>query len=162
MNTKPVYLTAEGLQKLKTELHELVTVDRPRVAARIHEAQLDGDLSENAEYHAAREKQSFTEARINDLESKLGAAEVIEPPTSGDRVTFGSTVRLEDEAGKGSRYQIVGSEETDPARGRISIMAPLARTLIGKKVGDTVTAELPGGKKTFEILAANFPWDEKA
>jgi len=71
-------------------------------------------------------------------------------------------VRLEDEAGKGSRYQIVGSEETDPARGRISIMAPLARTLIGKKVGDTVTAELPGGKKTFEILAANFPWDEKA
>ena len=77
-------------------------------------------------------------------------------------MTFGSTVRLEDEQGKQSRYQIVGSEETDPARGRISIMAPLARTLIGKKVGDTVTAELPAGKKTFEILGANFPWDEKA
>ncbi len=91
-----------------------------------------------------------------------GAAEVIEPPTSGDRVTFGSTVRLEDETGKESRYQIVGSDETDPARGRISVMAPLARTLIGKKVGDTVTAQLPGGKKTFEILAANFPMDGTA
>jgi transcription elongation factor GreA len=98
------------------------------------------------------------EARINDLESKVGSAEVIEPPTSGDRVTFGSTVRLEDQSGKESRYQIVGSEESDPASGRLSIMAPLARALIGKKVGDTVTAQLPGGTKTFEILEANFPW----
>src|SRR5215813_1257831 len=104
----------------------------------------------------------FVAARLADLEGKVGAAEVIEPPTSGDRVTFGSTVRLEDDSGKESRYQIVGSEETDPARGRISIMAPLARTLIGKKVGDTVTADLPGGKKNFEILEANFRWDEKA
>ena len=92
----------------------------------------------------------------------MGTAEVIEPPTSGDRITFGSTVRLEDEAGKETRYQIVGSEEADPGNGRISIMAPLARTLIGKKVGDTVTAQLPGGKKTFEILEANFPWAEQA
>jgi len=154
-------MTLRGAELLRVELHRLKTVERPANSLAIAEARAHGDLSENAEYHAAREKQSFTEARINDLESKLGAAEVIEPPTSGDRVTFGSTVRLEDESGKVSRYQIVGSEETDPARGRISIMAPLARTLIGKKVGDTVIAQLPGGKKTFEILEANFPWPEK-
>ena len=94
-----------------------------------------------------------------DLETKVGAAEVIEPPTSGVRVTFGSTVLLEDEAGKEVRYQIVGSDEAEPPKGRISILAPLARTLIGKSVGDTVTAQLPGGKKTFEILKANFPWE---
>ena len=88
----------------------------------------------------------------------MSTAEVIDPPTSGDRVTFGSTVRLEDQDGKETLYQIVGSEETDPTRGRISVMAPLARTLIGKKVGDSVEAQLPGGKKRFEILAANFPW----
>ena len=86
------------------------------------------------------------------------AAEVIDPPTSGDRVTFASTVLLEDENGKKLRYQIVGSDETDPSRGRISIMAPLARTLIGKKVGDSVVVALPAGKKRFEILEANFPW----
>ena len=89
---------------------------------------------------------------------KVGNAEVIEPPTSGDRVTFGSTVLLEDEGGKEIRYQIVGSDETDPARGRISVLAPLARTLIGKSVGDRVTAQLPAGKKTFEIVKANFAW----
>ena len=155
-------MTAAGYAVLEQELKHCQAVERPRIIQQITDARSHGDLSENAEYHAAREKQSFIEARINDLEGKLGNAEVIEPPTSGDRVTFGSTVRLEDEGGKQSRYQIVGSEETDPARGRISIMAPLARTLIGKKVGDTVTAELPGGKKTFEILGANFPWDEKA
>ena len=88
----------------------------------------------------------------------MSTAEVIDPPTSGDRVTFGSTVRVEDQDGKETLYQIVGSEETDPTRGRISVMAPLARTLIGKKVGDSVEAQLPGGKKRFEILAANFPW----
>ena len=160
MNTKPVYLTAEGLKKLKGELNELITVDRPRVAARIHEAKLDGDLSENAEYHAAREKQSFTEGRINELDGKVGAAEVIDTPTSGDRVTFASTVRLEDEKRKEVRYWIVGSDEADPAKGRISVLSPLARTLIGKRVGDSVTAQLPGGKKTFEILEVNFPWRE--
>ena len=89
----------------------------------------------------------------------MGGAEVIDPPTAGDRVTFGSSVLLADETGKEFRYQIVGSDETDPARGKISILAPLARTLIGKSVGDTVTALLPGGKKTFEILKANFPWE---
>jgi transcription elongation factor GreA len=151
-------MTREGHNRLKEELDRLKRVERPAITRAIAEARAHGDLSENAEYHAAREKQSFVEARINDLESKVGSAEVIEPPTSGDRVTFGSTVRVEDQTGKESRYQIVGSEESDPASGRLSIMAPLARALIGKKVGDTVTAQLPGGTKTFEILEANFPW----
>ena len=151
-------MTREGHNRLKEELDRLKRIERPAITRAIAEARAHGDLSENAEYHAAREKQSFVEARINDLEGKVGSAEIIEPPTSGDRVTFGSTVRLEDQGGKESRYQIVGSEESDPASGRLSIMAPLARALIGKKVGDTVTAQLPGGTKTFEILEANFPW----
>jgi transcription elongation factor GreA len=153
-------MTRPGHARLKAELDRLKRTERPAITKAIAEARAHGDLSENAEYHAAREKQGMTEARIKDLEAMLGTAEVIEPPTSGDRITFGSTVRLEDESGKEVRYQIVGSEESEPTRGRISILAPLARTLIGKKVGDTVTAQLPAGKKTFEILAANFPWPE--
>lgn len=152
-------MTRPGYDRLKDELERLKRVERPAITRAIAEARAHGDLAENAEYHAAREKQSFIEGRIAELETKVGAAEVIEPPASGDRVTFGSTVLLEDEAGKEVRYQIVGSDETDPAKGRISILAPLARTLIGKKVGDRVTAQLPGGKKTFEILKANFPWE---
>jgi transcription elongation factor GreA len=152
-------ISPEGRAEAEAELKELTEARRPAIVAAIKAAREEGDLSENAEYHAAREKQSFVEGRIADLETKVGAAEVIEPPTSGDRVTFGSTVLLEDEAGKEVRYQIVGSDETDPARGRISILAPLARTLIGNKVGDTVTAQLPGGKKRFAILKANFPWE---
>jgi transcription elongation factor GreA len=152
-------MTRPGYEKLKEELERLKRVERPTITRAIAEARAHGDLSENAEYHAAREKQSFIEGRIAELETKVGGAEVIEPPTSGDRVTFGSTVLLEDEAGKEFRYQIVGSDETEPAKGKISILAPLARTLIGKKVGDAVTAQLPGGKKTFEILKANFPWE---
>jgi transcription elongation factor GreA len=153
-------MTAAGYAVLENELKHRQQVERPRIIQQITDARTHGDLSENAEYHAAREKQGMTEARIKDLEAMLGTAEVIEPPTSGDRITFGSTVRLEDQSGKEVRYQIVGSEESEPTRGRISILAPLARTLIGKKVGDTVTAQLPAGKKTFEILAANFPWPE--
>jgi len=151
-------MTRAGYDRLKAELERLKKEERPAITRAIAEARAHGDLSENAEYHAAREKQSFVEARIKELESKVGTAEVIEPPTSGDRVTFGSTVRLEDDDGKETAYQIVGSDEADPPRGRISIMAPLARTLIGKKIGDTVVAQLPGGKKTFEILDANFLW----
>lgn len=151
-------MTRPGYDRLKSELERLKKEERPAITRAIAEARAHGDLSENAEYHAAREKQSFVEARIKELENKIGTAEVIEPPTSGDRVTFGSTVRLEDEEGKETAYQIVGSDEADPPRGRISIMAPLARTLIGKTVGATVVAQLPGGKKTFEILDANFPW----
>ena len=151
-------MTRPGYERLKEELERLKRVERPAITRAIAEARAHGDLSENAEYHAAREKQGMTEARINDLEAKVSTAEVIDPPTSGDRVTFGSTVRVEDEDGKESVYQIVGSEETDPGKGRISVMAPLARTLIGKRVGDSVVAQLPGGKKRFEILEANFPF----
>lgn len=153
-------MTRRGHERLKAELERLKTVERPAISKAIGEARAHGDLSENAEYHAAREKQGMTEARIADLEGKLATAEVIDPPTSGDRVTFGSTVRLEDQDGKEIAYWIVGSEEAEPTRGRISVLAPLARTLIGKKVGDTVTAQLPAGKKTFEILEANFRWPE--
>ena len=161
MSIQRTPMTRVGYNRLRDELERLKRVERPAITKAIAEARAHGDLSENAEYHAAREKQGFTEARIADLEGKLAGAEVIEPPTSGDRVTFGSTVRLEDEAGKQVVYQIVGSEESEPARGRISVLAPLARGLVGKKVGDQVVAQLPGGKKTFDILEANFPWPEE-
>ena len=151
-------MTRAGYEKLKDELDRLKRVERPAITKAIAEARAHGDLSENAEYHAAREKQSFTEGRINELDAKVGAAEVIDTPSGGDRVTFASTVRLEDENGKEVRYWIVGSDESDPPRGRISILSPLARTLIGKRVGDNVTAQLPAGKKTFDILEVNFPW----
>jgi transcription elongation factor GreA len=151
-------MTRAGYDRLHEELDRLKRVERPSITRQIAEARAHGDLSENAEYHAAREKQGFIEGRIQELESKLGTAEVIEPPRSGDRVTFASTVRLEDQDGKAVAYWIVGADETDPPRGLISIMAPLARTLIGKSVGDTVTVQLPAGTKTFEILEVNFPW----
>jgi transcription elongation factor GreA len=153
-------MTRPGFERLRDELDRLKHVDRHTIIKAIAEARAHGDLSENAEYHAAREKQSFIEGRIAELEGKVGAAEVIDPPTSGDRVTFASTVLLEDENGKELRYQIVGSDEADPAKGRISVMAPLARTLIGKNVGDRVTAQLPAGKKTFDIVKVNFPWTD--
>ena len=149
-------MTRPGYEKLSAELDRLKYTDRPTIIKAIAEARAHGDLSENAEYHAARDKQSFIEGRISELEAKIGAAEVIEPPTSGERVTFGSTVLLEDEAGKEYRYQIVGSDEAEPAKGRISILSPLARALIGKSVGTNVTAQLPNGKKTFDIIKANF------
>ena len=151
-------MTRPGFEKLSAELDRLKRVERPAIVKAIAEARAHGDLSENAEYHAAREKQGFIEARINELEAKVGGAEVIDPPSGGDRITFGSTVLLEDETGKEVRYQIVGSDEAVPAAGRISIMSPLARTLIGKRVGENVTAQLPAGKKTFDVLEVNFPW----
>ena len=153
-------MTRAGFERLRDELDRLKRVERPAIIKAIAEARAHGDLSENAEYHAAREKQSFIEGRVNDLEGKVGHAEVIDPPTGGDRVTFGSTIRLEDESGKEVRYWIVGSDEADPTRGRISILSPLARTLIGKRVGDSVKAQLPGGVKAFELLDANFGWSE--
>src|SRR5262249_23038612 len=148
-------MTRAGYEKLAAELDRLKRVDRQAITKAIAEARAHGDLSENAEYHAAREKQSFIEGRIAELEAKVGAAEVIDRPSTGERVTFASTVKLEDEAGKEYRYWIVGSDEAEPARGKISILSPLARTLIGKSVGDTVTAQLPNGKKTFDILEVN-------
>lgn len=153
-------MTRGCYERLQGELDRLKKVERPAITRAIAEARAHGDLSENAEYHAARERQGFVEARINELEGKIGGAEVIDPPVGGERVTFGSTVRLEDEEGRELVYQIVGSDEAEPARGRISIMAPLARTLIGKKVGDSVVAQLPAGRKQFEILQANFPWPD--
>ena len=160
MSVQRTPMTRAGFERLRDELDRLKRVDRPAIIKAIAEARSHGDLSENAEYHAAREKQSFVEGRINELEGKVGGAEVIDPPAGGDRVTFASTVRLEDEAGKEVRYWIVGSDEAEPSKGRISILAPLARTLIGKRVGDSVTAQLPGGKKTFEILEVNFSWSD--
>ena len=153
-------MTRAGFERLREELDRLKRIERPAITRAIGEARAHGDLSENAEYHAAREKQSFIEGRINELEGKIGHAEVIDPPVGGDRVTFGSTVHLADEAGKEIRYWIVGSDEADPARGRISILSPLARTLIGKRVGDSVKAQLPGGAKTFDLLDANFSWPD--
>jgi transcription elongation factor GreA len=158
MSVQRTPMTRVGFERLRDELDRLKRVERPAIIKAIAEARAHGDLSENAEYHAAREKQSFLEGRINELESKVGGADVIDVPAGGDRVTFASTVLLEDEAGKEVRYWIVGSDEADPANGRISILAPLARTLIGKRVGDSVTAQLPAGKKTFEILEVNFAW----
>ncbi len=158
MSVQRTPMTRPGYEKLAAELDRLKHVERHAIIKAIAEARAHGDLSENAEYHAAREKQSFIEGRINELEMKVGAAEVIDPPTGGDRITFGSSVLLEDESGKEVRYQIVGSDEADPASGRISVLSPLARTLIGKRVGDNVTAQLPGGKKTFDVLQVNFPW----
>jgi transcription elongation factor GreA len=152
-------ITRAGFERLREELERLKRVERPALTKAIADARAHGDLAENAEYHAAREKQGFIEARIAELEQKVGNADVIDPPTSGDRVTFGSTVLLEDGDGRQVRYQIVGSDEAEPARGRISVLAPLARTLIGKTVGDRVTAQLPGGARTFDILDANFPVD---
>jgi len=151
MSMQRTPMTRTGFERLRDELDRLKRVERPTIIKAIAEARAHGDLSENAEYHAAREKQSFIEGRINDLEGKVNGAEVIEPPKGGDRV---------DEAGKEVRYWIVGSDEADPARGRISIHSPLARTLIGKRVGDHVTAQLPGGKKTFDILEVNFAWSD--
>jgi transcription elongation factor GreA len=151
-------MTRQGYDRLQKELDHLKREERPHIIKAIAEARAHGDLSENAEYHAAKERQGFIEGRIRELESKLGAAEVIEPPRDGDRITFGSTVRLRGSDGKELRYQIVGSDESDPATGRVSILSPLARTLIGKEVGDEVKVQAPGGAKTYEVLAVNFPW----
>jgi transcription elongation factor GreA len=152
-------MTRPGFLKLQRELDQLKREERPRIIKAIAEARAHGDLSENAEYHAAKERQGFIEGRIRELEAKVVGAEVIDPPRDGDRVTFGSTVLLRGPDGKEVRYQIVGSDEADPAGGRISILSPLARTLIGREVGDEVQVQAPGGAKAFEILAVNFPWE---
>jgi transcription elongation factor GreA len=152
-------MTRQGYDRLQQELEHLKREERPGIIKAIAEARAHGDLSENAEYHAAKERQGFIEGRIRELESKLGAAEVIEPPRDGARITFGSTVRLRAADGKELRYQIVGSDESDPATGRVSILSPLARTLIGKEVGDEVKVQAPGGARTYEVLAVNFPWE---
>jgi transcription elongation factor GreA len=153
-------MTREGHARLQQELDQLKRVERHSIIKAIAEARAHGDLSENAEYHAAKERQGFIEGRIRELEAKLSGAEVLEPPKDGTRITFGSTVRLRAADGKEMRYQIVGSDEADPTIGRISILSPIARTLIGKEVGDEVKVQAPGGTRELEIVAANFPWPE--
>ena len=150
MNAKPVYLTAGGLEKLKVELHELITVERPRVAARIHEAKLDGDLSENAEYEDAKQEQSFLEGRIATLELQLRNAAVIEK-SNGDKVGIGSKVVIKGDEGEES-LMIVGSAEAAPREGRISNESPVGAALMGRKKGETVVVQAPQGPTEFTLL----------
>jgi transcription elongation factor GreA len=151
MNTKPVYLTAEGLEKLKAELNELITVERPRVAARIHEAKLDGDLSENAEYEDAKQEQSFLEGRIATLELQLRNAAVIEKG-NGDKVGIGSKVVIKGTDGE-ERLTIVGSAEASPRDGRISNESPVGQALMGRKKGDKVTVQTPAGSADYTVVS---------
>ena len=151
-------MTTRGAELLRAELHRLKTVDRPNVIAAIAEARAHGDLSENAEYDAARNQQGFIEGRISELEAKLGNAQIIDPKLldADGRCVFGATVDLE-EKGKGTvTYQIVGDDEADIKQGRISINSPIARALIGKESGDIVDVQTPGGVKRYEILDVRF------
>ncbi len=151
-------MTAPGLQRLEDELRKLKSEERPAVIRAIAEARSHGDLSENAEYHAARERQSFIEGRIAELEEIVSSVEVIDPASlSGDHIKFGAHVRLVDEeTDKESTYQIVGLHEADIKIGRLSVSSPLAKALIGKKVGDTVSVPAPGGDRTYEVLELRF------
>ncbi len=154
MATIPI--TLRGSEKLKAELHRLKTVDRPWVINAIAEARAQGDLSENAEYEAAKDRQGFIEGRIQEVESKLSVAQVIDPSVvdAGGRVVFGATVELEDEAtGEQVRYQIVGEDEADLKLGLVNISSPIARALIGKEQGDSVEVVAPGGIRHYEIVA---------
>ena len=154
-----VPLTVRGLKKLKEELQQLKGVDRHAVIQAIAEARAQGDLSENAEYEAAKDKQGFIEGRILELESKLAAAQVIDPRTvdADGRVVFGATVHLEEEAsGAKVTYQIVGDDEADLKLGLISISSPIARALIGKEAGDVADVQAPGGVKSYEIMEVRY------
>lgn len=150
-----VPLTLIGAELLRSELHHLKTVDRPWVINAISEARAQGDLSENAEYEAAKERQGFIEGRIIDLEGKLGSAQVIDPKTlnADGRCVFGATVALEDvHTGDVMTYQIVGEDEADIKQGKISINSPIARALIGKYSGDVAEVQAPGGVREYEIV----------
>ncbi len=152
-------LTVVGAELLRNELHHLKTVDRPWVINAISEARAQGDLSENAEYEAAKERQSFVEGRIIELGSKLGNAQVIDPKTinADGRCVFGATVRLEDLAsGDVVTYQIVGDDEADIRQGKISISSPIARALIGKYSGDVAEVQAPGGVREYEIVKVQY------
>ena len=151
-------MTGPGLQRLEDELRHLKSAERPSIIRQIAEARSHGDLSENAEYHAARERQSFIEGRIAELEEIVSAAEVIDLSTlSGEHVKFGAIVKLVDEeTEKEVEYQIVGVHEADIKAQRLSISSPLAKALIGKKPGDSVSVPAPGGDRTYEILGVRF------
>ncbi|RME15324.1 MAG: transcription elongation factor GreA [Alphaproteobacteria bacterium] len=150
-------MTRAGHAALNEELKALKTVDRPAVIKAIAEARAHGDLSENAEYHAAREKQSFIEGRVKELEAILALAEVIDPTKLSGGVKFGATVTLVDEDTDEERtYQIVGEPEADLEKGKLNIKSPLARALIGKEEGDSVEVRTPGGEKSYEIVSIEF------
>jgi transcription elongation factor GreA len=156
MDKNPI--TAEGLERLKKELKRLTAVERPAIIRAIAEAREMGDLSENAEYHAARERQSFVEGQVTELEDSIRRAEVIDvSKLSGKRIQFGATVRIEDaDSGDRKTYQIVGADEADVENGRLSIIAPLARALIGKSTGDLVEISTPGGVKEYEVIKVSY------
>ncbi|MBA4257165.1 MAG: transcription elongation factor GreA [Polaromonas sp.] len=157
MATIPV--TKRGAEALKAELHKLKTVDRPWVINAIAEARAQGDLSENAEYDAAKDRQGFIEGRIAEIEGKLSSAQIIDPAAldAGGKVVFGSTVDLEEEdSGNAVTYQIVGEDEADLKLGRINISSPIARALIGKEEGDSVEVQAPGGTKHYDIVAVRY------
>ena len=157
MSTIPI--TKRGAEILKAELHKLKTVERPWVINAISEARAQGDLSENAEYESAKDRQGFIEGRIQEVEGKLSAAQIIDPASldAGGRVVFGSTVDLEDEdTGDRVRYQIVGEDEADLKLGLINISSPIARALIGKEEGDTAVVQAPGGEKSYEVIAVHY------
>ena len=150
-------MLAEGYQKLQQDVRHLKTVERPSIIDAIEEARGHGDLSENAEYHAAKERQGQVEAQIADIEDRLSRAQVIDPTTlSGDKVVFGATVHLLDENDNKVKYQIVGETEADARIGRISYNSPLGRALIGRSVGDEVEFSAPSGDKYFEIAKIEF------
>jgi transcription elongation factor GreA len=154
-----VPITKQGAEMLKEELHRLKTKDRPSVINAIAEARAQGDLSENAEYDAAKERQAFIEGRIADLEGKLGAAQIIDPTLldADGRVVFASTVDLEDlESGDKVTYQIVGSDEADLKLSKVSVTSPIARALIGKHAGDVVEVQAPSGPREYEILDVRY------
>lgn len=157
MNKVP--LTVVGAEMLKTELHNLKTVERPNVIAAIAEARSHGDLSENAEYDAAKERQSFVEGRIAEVEGKLSNSQIIDPKLldAEGRCVFAATVELEDlESGNKVTYQIVGDDEADIKQGKISISSPIARALIGKYSGDVAEVQAPGGIREYEILEVKY------
>ena len=157
MATIPI--TLRGAEKLKEELHRLKTVDRPWVIQAIAEARAQGDLSENAEYDAAKDRQGFIEGRIQDIESKLSMASVIDPKglNAEGKVGFGSTVELEDEdSGDRVTYQIVGEDEADLKLGLINISSPIARAMIGKESGDVAVVQAPGGQRRYEIIQVSY------
>ena len=152
-------MTVEGAERLKAELHRLKTVDRPAVIQALADARSHGDLSENADYDAAKERQGFIEGRILEVETKLAHAQVIDPSSvdADGRVVFGSTVEIEDvDSGERNVYQIVGDDEADIKEGKISVNSPIARALIGKTEGDTAEVQAPAGLRNYDILSVRY------
>ncbi len=151
-------MTMRGAELLRAELHRLKTIERPATTQAIAEARGHGDLSENAEYEAARERQGLIEARIRDIESKLANAQIIDPKllqTEG-RCVFGATVEVQEASGESAKWQIVGEDEADIKEGRISVSSPIARALIGKEAGESVDVQTPGGVKRYEIIDVRY------